>query len=1128
MPSPVTTARQCLTDEAARALDDAVAVARRRSHSQTTSLHAVSALLALPSSSLRDACFRSRISSSDYPPPRLQFRALELCVGVSLDRLPSSKSGDEPLISNALMAAIKRSQANQRRHPDSFHLQQIHFGNQAPAVIKVELKHFIGSILDDPVVSRVFGEAGFISCRIKSVILSPPLLLQTPRFPRAGLLPPSFFSRNLGSSDPGFGFGFSFSDDGAENSRRIGEVMVKQEGKGKNPLLLGACASDALKRFVERVKYNSTGNSIGGGGSSLPNEIAGISVVVIESDKEEAGQKFDELGRALEACSGRGIVASFGDLEVLIGGDDDDTAGSYMVSKLTTLLERFKEKLWLIGAAASYDVYSKFLKRFPAVEKDWDLQLLPITSSSSSVSGLGSKSSLLGSFVPFGGFFPTTSDLPSPLSSMSEPLGRCHLCTAKYEQEVAALLKTAHQRSDNLPWLTMAEQIKGKGVDEASKIEDDGSIVALQKKWNDICQRLHRSQTFSKLDTSPSPKYQALVAEDSSTSIGGFNGIQNLFGAKRQMTVVSESKNLEIVEEEEEGEGGGRGSTMQVQAAPCSSSSVSSVTTDLGLGTLYSTKFLDHKEQCDHLSSTNSTTEPDAASDIVSRQIVKSSPPSRVPLDLADYKRLRTLLSRKVSWQDSAISAICQSLSKAKFGSKSRNDIWLTFLGPDKIGKKKIASALAEIVSGSHENVIFVDLSYQHGAGSSNSVYQCRELYEDVNFRGKTVIDYIAAEMKKKPRSVIFLENIEQADLPTKASLSQAVSKGKFADSHGREISTSNMIFITTTSAMVGDTDLSHENRTVKYTEESILGAKRWQMQMQVEPGSQSLGITVSNVIKVKVQGKTSSGSLMNKRRKLQESNESKKRGFLDLNLPVEETEEEDLDGAEWMQDFFEQVDEKIELKPFDFDALGEKIVKEISSQVERVFGGVEKVTVEIENDAMVQMIAASWSSEKEEATVKWVENVLGRGFSELRYKYSISNANNVPRASSWNLPALENQPMKPDNQKIQQKNEIPTWILCVKVARKNITLVKMSGDEGLDGVTEEWDFAPKQSLRSYEEEELGPKKLENDENTERGQKCHNGEVPAMRPRICTTLEKHPSWSIATYELGGLLLPEVG
>ncbi|CAN1138809.1 hypothetical protein LINPERHAP2_LOCUS10896 [Linum perenne] len=58
-----------------------------------------------------------------------------------------------------------------------------------------------------------------------------------------------------------------------------------------------------------------------------------------------------------------------------------------MVSKLTKLLERSKEKLWLIGVAASYNVYSKFLKRFPSVEKDLNLRLLPITSFLSSVPG---------------------------------------------------------------------------------------------------------------------------------------------------------------------------------------------------------------------------------------------------------------------------------------------------------------------------------------------------------------------------------------------------------------------------------------------------------------------------------------------------------------------------------------------------------------------------------------------------------------------------------------------------------------------------------------------------------------------------------------------------------------------
>ncbi|QCE00384.1 hypothetical protein DEO72_LG7g1674 [Vigna unguiculata] len=58
------------------------------------------------------------------------------------------------------MAAIKRSQANQRWQPESFHAyQQSQHGGTTSF-----LKQFVLSILDDPIVSRVFAEAGFRSC----------------------------------------------------------------------------------------------------------------------------------------------------------------------------------------------------------------------------------------------------------------------------------------------------------------------------------------------------------------------------------------------------------------------------------------------------------------------------------------------------------------------------------------------------------------------------------------------------------------------------------------------------------------------------------------------------------------------------------------------------------------------------------------------------------------------------------------------------------------------------------------------------------------------------------------------------------------------------------------------------
>ncbi|KAK9168126.1 hypothetical protein Syun_000266 [Stephania yunnanensis] len=68
MPTAVSTARECLTAEAARALDEAAAIASRRGHPQTTSLHLVSALLPPPSSAPTTALRRSPTSKPSTSP----------------------------------------------------------------------------------------------------------------------------------------------------------------------------------------------------------------------------------------------------------------------------------------------------------------------------------------------------------------------------------------------------------------------------------------------------------------------------------------------------------------------------------------------------------------------------------------------------------------------------------------------------------------------------------------------------------------------------------------------------------------------------------------------------------------------------------------------------------------------------------------------------------------------------------------------------------------------------------------------------------------------------------------------------------------------------------------------------
>ena len=50
-----------------------------------------------------------------------------------------------------------------------------------------------------------------------------------------------------------------------------------------------------------------------------------------------------------------------------------------VVGELAKLLQVHYDKFWLMGATASYDNYLNLVGKFPSIEKDWDLQLLPIT-----------------------------------------------------------------------------------------------------------------------------------------------------------------------------------------------------------------------------------------------------------------------------------------------------------------------------------------------------------------------------------------------------------------------------------------------------------------------------------------------------------------------------------------------------------------------------------------------------------------------------------------------------------------------------------------------------------------------------------------------------------------------------
>nr|XP_048324167.1 protein SMAX1-LIKE 6 [Ziziphus jujuba var. spinosa] len=1098
MPTPVSAARQCLTDEAARALDDAVAVARRRGHAQTTSLHAVSALLALPSSALREACGRAR--SNAYM-PRLQFRALELSVGVSLDRLPSSKSLDEPPVSNSLMAAIKRSQANQRRHPENFHMYQIHNQQQTASLLKVELKHFILSILDDPIVSRVLSEAGFQSCDIKLALVQPPVTMPASRFSRTRC--PPIFLCNLTDSDPGrrgFSFPFSGLETGDENCRLIVEVLIRK--RGKNPLLIGSCANEALRDFTNGVQKGKVG--------LLPAELTGLTVICIEKEisefvvdggtKEKLDLKFEEVGRLAEQCTGPGIVLSLGELKecVLDLGLGGDSMNS-VVSGLKSLLEVHGGKLWLI-AAGTAEIYSKLLARFPTIEKDWDLHFLPISFTKAPTEAIFSKSSLLGSFVPFGGFFPAPSNFRNPLNSRNQIFTRCHSCNEKCENEVASILKVGSatlvagdKYPENLPcWSQTAEHDTGKGVDVPKTIDDETirkvKIAGLQKKWNEICQRLHHAKPYHKADISqaglqaasaegfhPSVDRKETSVEDSSLVESRFAFPSPCLPSKLQINIPSKqnrfmqiSSDAEKVNCQSDLSGKVSKSWQSEIGSPCfspypmpnvnlpsdhasdraSSSSVTSVTTDLGLGTIYASpsrgpkcpNLQDRKDHQQHLSGSFSA-ELEAVSESRSLQIVQSSSCSasnfRGQHDPGDLKSLKNLLTEKVGWQDEAIYAISRAVCRSKSGGgrhrglSLRGDIWLNFLGPDRVGKKRIALALAEIFYGTRESLISINLASQYRGSQADSIFEHEELDGfNVKFRSKTDSDYLAGELSKRPCSVVFLENVDRADILARRSLLHAIKTGKFPDMLGRQISINNVIFVTTSNIGKGNKLHQFKKDSLKFPEETILAAKKCQMQILIGCVAADYHSHDRNV-RVTAREGTSNLSSVNKRKlndtngstdqtfEIQKRVQKASRSFLDLNLPVEEIEENiDCEDSEsdsisdsseaWLEEFLSEVDEKVVFKPFDFDELAEKLVEKINLRFQEILRS--EVILEIEYQVMVQILAAAWLSGGKQVVENWVEQVLCRGFAETKQKYHLTAASCVIRLVASGALAAEEQ----------------------------------------------------------------------------------------------------------------------
>ncbi|KAF0908487.1 hypothetical protein E2562_025449 [Oryza meyeriana var. granulata] len=266
----------------------------------------------------------------------------DLCFAVSLDRLPSvfassSSSTDEPPVSNSLTVAIKHSQANQCRNPDTFHFYHQVATAQTPTVVKVELLQLVLAILDDPIISHVFSEAGFRSGDIKLAILrpTPPMPLLGRGLPTRSRSPPLFLcsfatANNADVPSPAR----NLVDAGEENCHRIAEIL----SRGHNPMLVGVGAASVANDFAAASPYHII--------HVEPNSInkldLGVMATMASTTSETVGRQSDTdspLGRA----AGGPLAGAGGLLPVLAGSceEREDNARGILVSSYANIASLF-------------------------------------------------------------------------------------------------------------------------------------------------------------------------------------------------------------------------------------------------------------------------------------------------------------------------------------------------------------------------------------------------------------------------------------------------------------------------------------------------------------------------------------------------------------------------------------------------------------------------------------------------------------------------------------------------------------------------------------------------------------------------------------------------------------------
>ncbi|HZK23173.1 MAG TPA: ATP-dependent Clp protease ATP-binding subunit, partial [Atopostipes sp.] len=167
---------------------------------------------------------------------------------------------------------------------------------------------------------------------------------------------------------------------------------------------------------------------------------------------------------------------------------------------------------------------------------------------------------------------------------------------------------------------------------------------------------------------------------------------------------------------------------------------------------------------------------------------------------------LEDTLHERVIGQDKAVTAISKAVRRARSGIKDPNRPIGTFmfLGPTGVGKTELAKTLAEVMFGSEEDLIRIDMSEYMEKFSTSRLVGSPPGYVGYDEGGQ-----LTEKIRQKPYSVILLDEIEKAHPDVFNILLQVLDDGVLTDGKGRRVDFKNTIIIM--SSNLGATALRDE-----------------------------------------------------------------------------------------------------------------------------------------------------------------------------------------------------------------------------------------------------------------------------------------------------------------------------